>query len=198
MQKWTSGEKLTRFKLLFSRHKLPFHSSLKRHAQYFVNSIEASVSIGFPFPPSRVTRRKISRGAVNVQTGISQLLSRRNNSQLTAGDRGLLSRIYVRRWRRRAAFGFILDRARRFMRPIRLSLSIDLRAPSSSLAVILGKTLLLNFPPLCYGYRAPVLTTRKLCRSNFCKLYLYLYYTLLCSSRIYNFIMSFFPCHNST
>jgi len=56
LQKWTSGcrigRRLSRFS--FSRHKLPFHFSSKRHAQYFVNSIEASVSIGFP--PSRNSR----------------------------------------------------------------------------------------------------------------------------------------------
>jgi len=106
--------------------------------------------------------------------GISQLLSRGNNSQLAAGDRGLLSRIYVRRWRRRAAFGFILDRAWRFMRPIRLSLSVDLRAPFSSLAIILDKTLLPNFPPFCCGYRDLGLRHAGCAEvSNFCRFYLF-------------------------
>lgn len=76
------------------------------------------------------------------------------------------------------AFGFILDRARRFMRPIRLSLSVNLRAPSSSLAIILhpGKTLLPNFPTLRNRYRvlcSYTHDTQVATEVVFCRLYLF-------------------------
>lgn len=108
---------------------------------------------------------------------IPHLLSRGNNSQLAAGDRGPLSRIYVRRWRRRrAAFGFILDRARRFMRPIRLSLSVDLRVPPPApFSLSTAQPSSLTFHPSAISvvrFAAPCFCIYDMRIENFYKLYL--------------------------
>lgn len=81
------------------------------------------------------------------------------------------------------------------MRPIRLSLSMDLRAPSSSLAVILDKTLRLN-PSATDIALLLYLRLHASCAEvifvNFICTFIILYYAPRA------FMMTFFPYHNLT
>lgn len=126
--------------------------------------------------------------------GSAQLLSlsRGNNSQLAAGDRARPAKSYLCTpvASTRFAFGFILDRVRRFMRPIRLSLSRrSLRAPASSLGVNPRRSSTSIFHP--YAADAALGFSIRFSLAYAC------IYTA-CKIRVKTVFVNFYDCHEKT